>query len=343
MKTAASGTQMFREAAAAPDCVARQADADAGAIAAVGRTIADFAPRLVVTIARGSSDHAATYAKYLIETMTGVPVASFAPSIGSVYFAPTLLANTLCLTISQSGRSPDIVAAARNAREGGALVIALVNDLASPLAATAHHVISLHAAPEKAVAATKSYLASLAMIARITAAWAGDKSLGAALEHLPENMREAWALDWGSAGVAPYSGSQFVIARGLGLAVAYEAALKLKETCRIHAEAYSAAEVLHGPAAIIRPGFPVLALAQDDDTAQSVAATASQLAGMGALVTTAGVRAEGCSELPTLRCDPRLQPILLAQSFYRLVNDWAVALGENPDLPPHLRKVTQTT
>ena len=335
---------MFREAAAASDCIARQAEAESSALAGLGRALAGSPPRLVVTVARGSSDHAATYAKYLIETMTGTPVASFAPSIGSVYRAPTLLAGSLCLAISQSGRSPDIIAAVRNAREGGAIVAALVNDPGSPLAAEAHHVLPLHAAPETAVAATKSFLASLAMVARIAQAWTGDESLAAALATLPEAMRRAWALDWSAAaGAAPARRSQFVIARGLGLAVAHEAALKLKETCRIHAEAYSAAEVLHGPAAIIRPGFPVLALAQDDDTAPSVAATASRLASLGARVSIAGARADGCGELPSLQCDPRVQPILLAQTFYRLANHWALAAGENPDQPPHLSKVTETT
>ncbi len=336
-------TQMFREAADAPVCVARQAGSGAVQLTALGRILSELSPRLVVTVARGSSDHAATYAKYLIETMTGVPVASFAPSISSVYRAPTHLSGALCLAISQSGRSPDIVAAARNARDGGALVVALVNDDASPLAAAAHHVLPLRAAPETAVAATKSYLASLAMIARIVAAWTGDAELTARLATLPEAMQQAWALDWSAAGPrADVARSRFVIARGLGLAVAAEAALKLKETCRVHAEAYSAAEVLHGPAAIVGPGFPVLALAQDDDTAASVSATALRLARMGARVIIVGAGAEGCTELPSIPGDPRLQPILLAQSFYRLVNRWAVAAGQDPDRPPHLNKVTET-
>ena len=157
-------------------------------------------------------------------------------------------------------------------------------------------------------------------------------------------MARAWELDWSAADEKLADARNlFVIGRGIGLCVAQEAALKFKETCRIHAEAYSAAEVLHGPAAIVRPGFPVLAFAQDDASAANVVETAEKLAAMGAEVIVAGAEARGCLTLPVLAGDPRLQPILLAQSFYRLVNRRAVALGQNPDAPPHLNKVTETT
>ncbi len=339
-----SATLMFAEAGEAHACVACQAVDSAEAIAEIGTALRALEPRLIATVARGSSDHAATYAKYLVETAAGVPVVSWAPSVSSLYDAESALERAACLAISQSGRSPDIIAAADSAREGGARLVALVNEVASPLAGLADHVAPLHAFPETSVAATKSYLASLAMIARIVAAWTGDEELQSALAALPERMAEAWELDW-SAADEKLAGAQslFVIGRGIGLCVAQEAALKFKETCRIHAEAYSAAEVLHGPAAIIRPGFPVLALAQDDATAGNVVETAEKLAEMGAQVIIAGGAARGCLTLPTLAGDPRLQPVLLAQSFYRLVNRRAVALGENPDSPPHLSKITETT
>lgn len=339
-----SATLMFAEAGEAHECVARQAADSGEAIAEIGAALRTLEPRLIATVARGSSDHAATYAKYLVETAARVPVVSWAPSVSSIYDAESALERAVCLAISQSGRSPDIIAAARSAREGGARLVALVNQVASPLAELVDHVAPLHAFPETSVAATKSYLASLAMIARIVAAWTEDEELTGTLAALPERMAEAWELDW-SAADEKLAGAQslFVIGRGIGLCVAQEAALKFKETCRIHAEAYSAAEVLHGPAAIVRPGFPVLALAQDDATAGNVVETAEKLADMGAEVVIAGAMARGCLTLPTLAGDPRLQPILLAQSFYRLVNRRAVALGENPDSPPHLSKITETT
>ncbi len=351
-----TSTQMFAEAAQAPACVAAQAETAADALAAIGAALRQLDPPFVATIARGSSDHAATYAKYLIETATGVPVTSYAPSVSSVYEARSSMERAACIAVSQSGRSPDLLSALATARSGGALSIALVNDTASPLAEAAEHVADLCAFPETAVAATKSYLTSLAMTARIVAEWTGDDTLRAALAQLPACMEAAWTLDWSAAQAAVLDHkSMFVIGRGAGLGVAQEAALKFKETCRIHAEAYSAAEVLHGPAAVVREGFPVLAFLADDATGPSVQDTCEKLAEMGASVFVAGqvsgqvsdsasgAQIAGCTSLPTLDFDPRLQPILLAQSFYRLVNSCAVALGENPDAPPHLKKVTETT
>lgn len=337
-------TRMHIEAAEAPACVGRQADEAGDALVEIGAALRRLDPPLVATIARGSSDHAATFGKYLIETAVGVPVTSYAPSISSVYEARSSMERAVGIAISQSGRSPDLVSSLRNARNGGALTIAIVNDPASPLAQEADHVAPLCAFPEAAVAATKSYLTSLAMLARIVSAWTGDAALANALEQLPRAMEEAWDLDWSEADATiAQSRSMFIVARGAGLGIAQEAALKLKETCRIHAEAYSAAEVLHGPAAVIRPGFPVLAFVQGDASAASVIETCAKLARMGANVFVAGAQVPGCTTLPSIDFDSRLQPILQAQAFYRLVNRCALAMGENPDAPPHLMKVTETT
>ena len=337
-------TLMYAEAELAADCIRRQASEAKDAIEATGHALRALRPGFLATIARGSSDHAATYGKYAIETATGVPVTSHAPSISSIYHANSTMRGAACIAISQSGRSPDLIAALKRARSGGALAIAVVNDVASPLAGHADHVLPLCAYPETAVAATKSYLASLAITARIVAAWAQDRSLADALEHLPDAMSQSWDMDWSDAEAAIVPArSLYVIGRGMGLGVAQEAALKFKETCRIHAEAYSAAEVLHGPAAVVREGFPVLAFVQEDESAASVRETCVRLADMGARVFVAGARVTGCTSLPTLPFDARLQPILHAQSFYRLVNRCALALGENPDQPPHLMKVTKTT
>ena len=338
-----ANTRMFREAAEAPACIARQAVEGRESLAAVGVALRELSPRFLTTIARGSSDHAATYAKYLIETAIGIPVASFAPSVSSIYEAGTDMRGAACIAISQSGKSPDLIAAMQSTRDGGALSAALVNDIASPLGQEASFAVPLYAFPENAVAATKSYLASLALIARLTASWSQDAELDAALEGLPSAMDDAWALDWSEAeSDLTAARSLFVIGRGAGLGIAQEAALKLKETCRIHAEAYSAAEVLHGPAAVVRKGFPILAFAQDDASQNSIRDTCAKLADMGARVFIAGAEAPGCIALHTVTADPRLQPILLAQAFYRLVNSCAVQLGENPDAPPHLMKVTET-
>ncbi len=159
----------------------------------------EFAPRAVVTCARGSSDHAATYARYLIETRTGLLASSAAPSISSLYASKPDLEGVLFVAISQSGASPDLLAAATTARNAGALVVALVNAEGSPLARAANHTIPLHAGLETSVAATKSYIASLAAIVHLVAQWTRDHELQGALEQAPEQLALAWQLDWGIA------------------------------------------------------------------------------------------------------------------------------------------------
>jgi glutamine---fructose-6-phosphate transaminase (isomerizing) len=164
-----------------------------------------------------------------------------------------------------------------------------------------------------------------------------------ALESLPRQLDNAWRLDWRAA-IGPLKSAQdlYVVGRGLGLGVAQEAALKLKETCQIHAEALSAAELRHGPMALVQPGFPVLMFAQDDETHAGVRDLAAELTTRGARVLLAGAHAPGTLALATQSAHPAIQPILIAQSFYRLVNALAVERGLDPDHPPHLRKVTET-
>jgi glucosamine--fructose-6-phosphate aminotransferase (isomerizing) len=331
---------MFREAAQAGAVVRAQLDANAATVARIARRLRDAPPRAVVTCARGSSDHAATFAKYLIETRIGILVASAAPSVSSVYAARQDLRDTLFLAISQSGRSPDIVAAARAAREGGALVVAAVNDESSPLATAGEYTLPLCAGEEKSVAATKSYVASLAALVQIAAEWSKDSVLRAALAKLPGDLDRAWSLDWSGAvdALAPVDGL-FVIARGLGLGVAQEAALKCKETCGLHAEAFSSAEVRHGPQALLRERFPVLVFCQDDEARSGTEALARELADRGVPVWMAGGER---GNLPAIASHPVLEPILMAESFYRMANALAIARGHDPDDPPHLRKVTET-
>ena len=344
MSERAASTRMFREAAEAPAAVRRQLAANRERVAALGERLRAFGPRAVVTCARGSSDHAATYAKYLVETRLGVLTSSAAPSIASVYRTRQDLSDCLFLAISQSGRSPDLLVSARAAREGGALVVAMVNAEASPLAELAHESIALAAGEERGVAATKSYIASLAAVAHLAAEWSGDERLRSALTQLPSQLAIAWELDWSPAyALLARASNLYVMARGVGLAVAQEAALKLKETCGLHAEAFSAAEVRHGPMALVRAGFPVLMLAQDDETRADMAALAAEFAGRDAKVMLAGAPAsDGVVSLPAAEAHPALQPILLIQSFYRLAALASVARGHDPDRPPFLNKVTET-
>ncbi|KTE30094.1 MULTISPECIES: SIS domain-containing protein [unclassified Sphingopyxis] len=333
-------TLMAAEAGQAAAAVAAMLAANAAAFATIGTRLRAAPPAAVVTCARGSSDHAATYAKYLIETMTGTPTASAALSVASLYDAPTLAGARLCLAISQSGKSPDLLAAVEAQKKAGAFVVALLNAEDAPLCALADVVIALKAAPEKSVAATKSYIASLAAIAALVAAWAEDDALGEALTALPGELAEAFALDW-SAAIPAFADAQnlFVLGRGYGYGVAQEAALKFKETSSLHAESFSAAEVRHGPMAIVGDAFHVLAFGGSDRAAESVREAAAEFRGRGATVLLADPAG---GDLPAIAAHPAIEPILLIQSFYRMASGLAIARGRNPDSPPHLNKVTET-
>ncbi len=332
---------MCAEAAVAHEAVRRQIAS--GRFAELGGRLRALKPRVVVTCARGSSDHAATFTKYLIETRAHVLTASLAPSIASIYRAETMLQGALVLLISQSGASPDLLATAESAKRAGAFVLALVNAENAPLAAIAHETLPLCAGPERSVAATKSFLASLSALIGLVAHWTEDNELIAAHTAAPDLLQRAWTLDWSAATpTLAQASSLYVIARGIGFGAAGEAALKLKETCGLHAEAYSAAEARHGPMALVAPGFPLLLFAQDDEAGASVSEFAADAAARGARAFIAGVSAPGATRLPTLHADVALQPMLAIQSFYRLAHDVALARGRNPDAPPHLTKVTET-
>lgn len=339
---AAQLTHMFREAAEAADAVARQEEA-AAELKRIGTRLRDRSPPVVITCARGSSDHAATYAKYAIETRIGVPVASAAPSVASVYASRLRAEGAVCIAISQSGRSPDLLATVSSLKDAGACVIALVNEAESPLADMADEVVALAAGQERSVAATKSFIASLAAIARVVAEWSEDDELRDELRELPSLLRRAWELDWSPLVKGLEDATDlYVLGRGVGYGVAQEAALKLKETSQLHAEAFSTAELRHGPMALVREGFPALVFSQSDETGRNVGETARVLAERGANVFLTGAAARGAAPLPYIDCAPLLQPIVQIQSFYRAANALALARGLDPDRPPHLAKVTET-
>lgn len=333
-------TRMFSESADAATAVERQLLANAPLCTDLARRLRKLAPSVAFTCARGSSDHAATYAKFLFETRLGIPTVSQSPSVASIYGDP--IAHTHgapFFVLSQSGRSPDLLASAQAARDAGALVIALVNDTTSPLADIAEVIVPLHAGPETSVAATKSYIATLAAVAALVAAWQGDADLLAATAALPQTLADAWRSDWTPVATR-FAGvdNAFVLGRGPTLGIAQEAALKFKETSGIHAEAFSIAEVAHGPMALVGPEFPVLVFAPADAGDAGLDALVERFAAQGAPV----LRAGG-PELPIIcGLHPAIAPIAMVQSFYRLVNAVSVLRGHDPDRPPLLSKVTRT-
>ncbi|MCA3446679.1 MAG: SIS domain-containing protein [Rhodobacter sp.] len=335
---------MADEVAEIPQAAARFLDRSAGAVTAAATALRALDPALVVTVARGSSDHAATYLKYAAELLAGVPVASVGPSVASIYGRPLRLDRAACIGISQSGRSPDIVEMMRAAATGGALTIAITNFADAPMAQASAHCLALHAGEEKSVAATKTFVTSVLAALALLAEWQQDAALTAAVAGLPEAFARALTQDWSSlSGRLSRAQSLYVLGRGPGFAIASEAALKFKETCGLHAEAYSAAEVLHGPSALVQARFPVFAMGVEDAALPHVVATAERLAAQGADVYVTGGAAKGAVTLPSVPgLHPLVAPLVLAVSFYAFIEGLARRRGFDPDTPPHLRKVTET-
>jgi glucosamine--fructose-6-phosphate aminotransferase (isomerizing) len=341
---AANATYMRMEIDEIPDATRRLLDTSAGQLAEAGQRLRKLQPVMVATIARGSSDHAAAFLKYAIELVAGVPVASIGPSIMSIYGRELRLDGCAAISISQSGKSPDIVAMAQSARRNGGLVLALTNTAESPLAVSADISIDLVAGKEQSVAATKSFVSSAVAGLGILGHWMEDENLLASLKKLPEVFARAVTADWTPLLAALKDrNSLYVLGRGPALAIAQEAALKFKETCGIHAEAYSAAEVLHGPARIVEAGFPVLALATRDASEAAVVEITDRLAKQGATAFVTTDRATSANRLPFAATGhPITDALALIVSFYGFVEMLSRHRGFDPDHPPHLKKVTET-
>jgi glucosamine--fructose-6-phosphate aminotransferase (isomerizing) len=341
-----TGTFMASEIAESGAAARRQLTANAAPTDRLAADLRAGKPSFAVTIARGSSDHAALYLKHLIELKAAIACASLGPSLASLYHAPLRLAGAVAIAISQSGRSPDIVAMQRAARDQGAVTIAMVNDEDSPLARDAHALLPLHAGAERSVAATKSMIASLIAGVSLVAHWSEDSELLAALAKLPSilDLSSAAPDSAGAVETLAKAASLFVVGRGATHAVAAEAALKLKETSAIHAEAFSSAEVLHGPAGIIEPGFPVLAFAPADAAREGFFDALDRLASFGAapLVVDYEAHQRWQTVVALDGGHPLLTPIVALHAFYRVAEATARRRGRDPDQPPHLMKVTET-
>lgn len=337
-------TKMREEVEEIPDAICRLLKGSQLAVEAAAAEMRSIDPKLFTTIARGSSDHAATYLKYAFELSAGVPVASIGPSISSIYGVTLNLDNSACISVSQSGKSPDIVQSVRSARSGGALTVAITNHDDSPLADACAHTIPLQAGQEKSVAATKTFVASIVAGLMLLAHWKEDAELLDALAALPEFAAQAIKLDWNALCTRMLrEDSLLVLGRGPSVAIANEVALKFKETCQIHAEAFSSAEVLHGPVAIVGSNYPVLALIARDVAEESVVDVADGLARDGADVFATSGKTDCCEQLPIVATGHLLtDPLVLVISFYSFVEKLSRQRGLNPDVPRNLKKVTET-
>jgi glucosamine--fructose-6-phosphate aminotransferase (isomerizing) len=337
-------SMMLEEAVSAADCVALQLSRDVERYAQLGRQLRSTRFNSALTVARGSSDHAANYCAYLIMARTGHIVASLPMSLVTLYKSPLVTRDTLTIAISQSGQSPDVVEPIRYFRDGGATTVALVNDISSPLAEAAEWAMPLHAGKEQSVAATKSFIASLVAGARLVAQWQDDRELMDGLSALPDALRAAAQADWSAAlEVLTPARNIMVVGRGISFPIALESALKFKETSALQAEAFSGAEIKHGPMALIEEGYPLLIFATRGPTQAGLVQLAGDMRKRGARVLLAAPAdvAERELTLPTAAI-PDLDPIVAVQAFYVMAAHLAKARGLDPDHPRHLSKVTRT-
>ncbi|MFC4425176.1 SIS domain-containing protein [Deinococcus navajonensis] len=335
---------MLQEAREAPQVIARQWAENAAMARSLAHRLTQQPPAYAVTVARGSSDHACTVLKYALETQLGLPVASLGPSVHTLYGANLNLRGALVVAVSQSGASPDVVENVRMAREGGALTVALVNVEDSDLAGEAEFVLPLRCGQERAVAATKSYLASLTAFLPVIAHATENEALRQALEALPGALERVLSLEGPATDLAEryrFADRLLVLARGLHFGVAQEAALKLKETCGIHAEAYSAAEFIHGPKRLLAEGVPLLGFAPADAAGRATAQAYADLRANGADLRTLGPQ-EGSDLTSPATGHALTDPVASALTFYLFAGHLALHRGLDPDAPPLLSKVTRT-
>ncbi|HEY2445848.1 MAG TPA: SIS domain-containing protein [Rhizomicrobium sp.] len=340
MAEVSNPSAMAREIVEIPDAAERLL-ARTGSISTAADRIRAHAPRSMVFCGRGSSGHVGVYLRYLFEARLGIIACAAAPSVMTAYDARPEMRGVLFVVVSQSGRSPDLIATTKRARESGALTLAIVNDANAPVAGEAELVIPIEAGAEHAVAATKTVVLSMLACVQLVAMLGQDDELRRAAERLPGRLAQALECDWSawtqSLAAAP---AAFVAARGYGLPSAREIALKLTESLRLPALAYSAAELRHGPRAAITPATPALLLRQCDQTASSVDELVRDLRSSGETLFVAGGPS---GTLPWIGDDHAVcDPIAMLAPAYCAIEASVRAHGWDPDNPPYLAKVTKT-
>ncbi len=336
------------EIAESPAIVARLLRESRDGVEAVAAAIRARGADLAVVAARGTSDHAGIYGQYILGARNGILVAPATPSLVSLYGAPPRMGSALVLGISQSGRSPDVVSVVAASRRQGALTVAITNHPESELATAAEHVLPLRAGDERAVAATKTYVAELAVLAMLSAALSGDGRSQAELAALPAAL--AAALDGEPAAQAAASSwagydACTVLARGFNYATAREWALKLKEVAGVLADPYSTADFQHGPITLVGDGTPVLAVAAAGVAFDSVADLLGRLRDDGARVlalTDADALGAGIETVRVPAVPEWLSPIVAMIPAQLFALHLAGARGIDPEHPRHLSKVTLT-
>jgi glutamine---fructose-6-phosphate transaminase (isomerizing) len=339
-----------------PSVVARLLDRQTPAVREVARTIRERAPSTIVLVARGSSDNAAVYGRYLLEVCNRRLTSLAAPSGLTLYRSGPRLDQTAVIGVSQSGQGEDVVAYLREARRQGAATVAIVNDERSPLAEAADMVLGCQAGPELSIPATKTVTAQMTLLAMLScllddsrpdgsieALAALPTALHAALEARPEAKRLAQSLATTTVGS--------VIGRGFAFPPALEIALKLKETSYTRAEPFSAADFLHGPVALVEPGYSALLIdvgGRSGQSAQALAQAIQERGGQPALVRAGRMPGGGAADADFLHLtlhaeiEEPFAPIVVLVLGQLVAIELALALGLDPARPRGLRKVTST-
>jgi glutamine---fructose-6-phosphate transaminase (isomerizing) len=344
---AMSGSKMFAEICEQPGVLKRILDEGWDQVLSASRVLRQGDLQFVMIAARGTSDNAALYAKYLFEMLLGVPTALASPSAFTLYESKMNLKGVLVMGISQSGESQDIMETIRRSDELGANTLTLTNDEGSTMAKIGQHHLFLRAGKEESVAATKTYTAELMMLYLLVRALKGEERLGHDVRRLPELSREVLEAEW--EGIERYRYAQYMVvtSRGYNLATAEEAALKLMETTYVVAQAFSAADLRHGPIAMIGHDFPVLVIAPPGRVQPGMRSLVENLRDRGAelvvvsdettMLDKASARFRVPASLPE-----EVSPILCAIPIQLLAENLARLKGHNPDSPRGLSKVTET-
>lgn len=341
---------MLSEIHEQPDWVERAIESQRTNAARLASAIRENDIRFILIAARGTSDNAATYAKYLFEIVTGLPVSLAASSVYTLYDARVRLGNTLVIGISQSGQGTDVVQVLSSARAAGALTACITNSESSPITTVSDHVLLCHAGQEKSVAATKTYTTALAVVALIVAMLSGRRELLDSLGNLPAKLRETMVVEEQvTAEVLRFRYMQecAVLARGINQATALEAALKMTETCYIVAKPYSGADFLHGPIAMVESGFPCFLYAPEGRAYPSQLELALKIRERGGEMVVIA-RAPEILELATVpieiatSVDELLSPLTYILPGQLFAYYLACARGGDPDHPRGLSKVTLT-
>ena len=342
------GRIMAREMAEQPAVLRRILDEGAPRIRQVAQEVAARTPRFVLLTARGTSDNAALYAKYLLEIRLGLPCGLTSMSTTTAYGAHPDLTDVLVVTVSQSGGSPDLVASTRAAREAGAITVAVTNNPDSPLAAVSEYHVDIMAGPEKALPATKTYTASLlALYLFVEGLRGGDGAAAKALPDLAEQLLARQDEVRTLASRYRFAERMVITSRGYGYPTAKEAALKLMETSYIPALAYSGADLLHGPLAMVDNVSPVIAVVTDGKGGTALQPVLDRLRGRGADLVVIGPagqveQASAGFVLPVEGVPEELQPVLEILPLQLLAYEVTIARGQDPDAPRALAKVTET-